>query len=459
MAPKLETAFRGHSRPRWLVSGGIIILLFFVYSTFQATNLKHISFRPQFPSSWTFDTLRDERNLGLSDAQCDAAFPGLYAELERARDYHALNGGINISQIAIWTGEPGITHAQTRVLLYNGNLHVVGDKRGYARRERVGAALSNLHRAISAIPDARLLPNIEFTIDTLDDPNPRRKERRPGRTAWSWDRHVSDEETWVMPDFGGWSYLGGSLAGGVMGYNSFRDGVEELEADLASEGRKHGGDSWEAKVEKALWRGTVALGNSDAPRTRQDLVKAADGRSWSDVQAGNFVKQVEHCRWQYLIHTEGFAWGGRLRYLLNCNSSVIIPWPLHFVAHFYPLLQSEGSEQNFIPVKSDWSDLDETIESYRSDADSARAIASRSAALFHDRYLTPAAEACYLRRMIKLYAEVQNFEPKLWKEVELEEGMLAKTPRGYDWEYFSYKEPCNGPPDPNVDASKVDFEE
>ncbi|KAK3615559.1 hypothetical protein LTR56_026520 [Elasticomyces elasticus] len=67
-----------------------------------------------------------------------------------------------------------------------------------------------------------------------------------------------------------------------------------------------------------------------------------------------------------------------------------------------------------------------------SSSSSADALATGSAALFRDRYLSPVDEACYLRRMIKLYAEVQYFEPKLWKEVELEDGMLARTPRGYD---------------------------
>ncbi|KAK5686725.1 hypothetical protein LTR17_026893 [Elasticomyces elasticus] len=59
--------------------------------------------------------------------------------------------------------------------------------------------------------------------------------------------------------------------------------------------------------DKPLWRGTVAPGNSDAPLTRQVLVKAAEDKRWSDVEAGDFVEQVEHCRWQYLIRTEGFA--------------------------------------------------------------------------------------------------------------------------------------------------------
>lgn len=36
------------------------------------------------PEGWAFDTKRDERHYGLSEAQCDAAFPDFYQEIDRA---------------------------------------------------------------------------------------------------------------------------------------------------------------------------------------------------------------------------------------------------------------------------------------------------------------------------------------------------------------------------------------
>lgn len=36
------------------------------------------------PEEWVFDTKRDERHYGLSEAQCDAAFPDFYKEIDRA---------------------------------------------------------------------------------------------------------------------------------------------------------------------------------------------------------------------------------------------------------------------------------------------------------------------------------------------------------------------------------------
>lgn len=108
-----------------------------------------------------------------------------------------------------------------------------------------------------------------------------------------------------MPDFGGWSYVGGSYKGGVMGYNSFREGVEHLERELEAEAARKGIDVWELKTNKALWRGSSGLGNDDAPHSRQELIEVSKGKEWSDVQGDHFVQQVDHCRWQYLVHTEG----------------------------------------------------------------------------------------------------------------------------------------------------------
>ena len=83
-----------------------------------------------------------------------------------------------------------------------------------------------------------------------------------------------------------------------------------------------------------------------------------------------------------------------------------------WVAHFYPLLQSRGPHQNYVAVKRDWSDLADRMKELENNPTRARRIAHEVTSFFRDRYLTPAAEACYLRRMITVYATVQNFEPQ-----------------------------------------------
>lgn len=89
----------------WKVFSGVLVLCILV----QQFSLRSSSFKPRHifgpsastkapaskasshPStdvgSWTFDWTRDGNNHGLSSGQCDAAFPDLYSEIDRAVDF------------------------------------------------------------------------------------------------------------------------------------------------------------------------------------------------------------------------------------------------------------------------------------------------------------------------------------------------------------------------------------
>jgi hypothetical protein len=49
------------------------------------------------PAAWSFDHRRDQRNFGLSDDQCDVAFPDLYREIDRAVAWRRGSGLQNIT--------------------------------------------------------------------------------------------------------------------------------------------------------------------------------------------------------------------------------------------------------------------------------------------------------------------------------------------------------------------------
>ena len=83
-----------------------------------------------------------------------------------------------------------------------------------------------------------------------------------------------------------------------------------------------------------------------------------------------------------------------------------------WLEHYHPLLVSSGPDQNFVQVLQNWIDLEEKIENLQADEVKAQRIADNSAAVFRDRYLTPAAQVCYWRRLFKGWAEV-SFEPDL----------------------------------------------
>ncbi|KAE9971376.1 hypothetical protein BLS_004464 [Venturia inaequalis] len=337
---------------------------------------------------WSFDPSRDSRNLGLTDEQCEIAFPKLYTELDRARD-HIGKSSVGHEQIQIWRDDKPFPHGQAHVLIHSGQMYIVDYKEGACERARAVAGLSNLYRAIVAHPDPTTIPNAEFIIDIEDTPT----EGVPDdRIVWAWNRPKNESNTWVMPDFDGWAFPHADLGS----YISFRQRLQFYEKPF------------EEKDARAVWRG--AMNNP----VRHALMAASRDKEWADVQVmtnETRMHMAEFCAYQFPIHTEGNTWSGRLRYLQNCNSISIIH-DLAYMAHYYDLLQPDGPDQNYIHVQSDWSDLEEKIEWYRGHPLEARRVADNSVNTFRGRYLTPAAEACYWRRMIRNWAEVQDFEPQ-----------------------------------------------
>ena len=107
--------------------------------------------------------------------------------------------------------------------------------------------LSMIYRAITSIPDPRVLPNIEFTIDRMDLPNP--PGGRPDRTVWAWTRRWDDNDTWVMPDFNGWATGDWEAVGG---YRAFR---EKVMLSITP---------FKKKIRKAIWRGQINVGRKAA---------------------------------------------------------------------------------------------------------------------------------------------------------------------------------------------------
>ncbi|KAI1851551.1 hypothetical protein JX265_012367 [Neoarthrinium moseri] len=433
-----STAF--HRRLFWLVLAVLTTSTLFLLSR---TNSKISSFRPpspevhpvavppakepvKVPEPWRFDTHRDGLNYGLSDEQCDAAFPDIFQELTRARDHIIKSkGSITKEDVHVDRKEEykGRQHGEFHVMIFDGQLYIIKEVPGEPDRSRGLAALANMYRALSSIPDPKSIPNIEFIFDIEDvaqDAN-----HKPDRVRWTWARRTENPWFWVMPDFDGWAYPDD----GVASYPQFREDVAELEL-----GYRNG---WDEKPSKLSWRGSLAVNT----QLRGDLVAAAKGHNWSDVEAidwhdrSNIMAMQDFCRYQYVAHTEGNSWSGRLRYLHNCDSVPVIH-KLDYVAHYYPLLKSSGPQQNFVEVNRNWSDLSEKMEYLIQHPDLARHIAGESTRVFRDRYLTPAAEACYWRRMFKLWRSVMSFEPQSHRVAK--DGKIVR--RGVSWERFAFRQ-------------------
>lgn len=96
------------------------------------------------------------------------------------------------------------------------------------------------------------------------------------------------------------------------------------------------------KDPRAVWRGSM---NN---KVRGALINATKDKEWADVQKmtkDTRMHMAEFCKYQFPVHTEGNSWSGRLRYLQNCNSIVVVHQPLKYQAHYYDLLVADGPNQ------------------------------------------------------------------------------------------------------------------
>lgn len=90
-----------------------------------------------------------------------------------------------------------------------------------------------------------------------------------------------------------------------------------------------------------------------------------------------------------------------------------------WIENHHHLLVTDGPDQNIVEVERDFSDLPLEMNHLLFHPQEAKRIANNSITMFRDRYLTPAAQACYWRRLFRMWREV-SFEPDLYDNIEMD---------------------------------------
>lgn len=356
------------------------------------------------PNEWAFDSERDANNPALTSAQCDAAFPDLYYEIDRSvkywkdRKHNFTAADIDID----WRGDGAM-----RVLIHDNQLRITHQKFALtgAYDVRAWPVLHLLQRAVlGAAAAGEKLPTVEFPV-VVDDMALLPGGEDDTRTAWTWTRNFHNkvsERLWIMPDFNFWA------TGSSSSFYEMQWRAREFDAPFTS------------KIPKAVWRGVIWTNQY----IRGNLMEKAAGKDWADVKETEWVNKTDfmnmedQCRYAFVIHTEGRSWSGRLKSLLDCNSVTIVH-DLDWQAYLYHLLIPEGPHQNYVPVKRDFSDLEKKVKHLMRNSDEAQRIADNAVATFRDRYLTMAAQTCYWRRMVQRWSEVAE-TPEIHETVEVE---------------------------------------
>lgn len=262
-----------------------------------------------------------------------------------------------------------------------------------------------------------LFDDAEATIVVDDYPNFPRDGR--ALATWSFTRALANDEyagVWLIPDFNFWSAP--PVAGAFQ--------------EMQSKARKHDARIVD-KQQQLVWRGV----DWTNPDVRGALLNATTDEPWADVKKMNWSNDTDQmpldafCSYAYVVNTEGRSWSSRLTHLLHCDS-VPVSHDLARVAHYYHLLVPHA---NFILVKRDFSDLGEKMRFYLNHPDAAQNIADLARVTFRERYITPAATACYWRRLLRSWSSVA-FKPAGYETVTSSSFHKEIRIRGITFEEF-----------------------
>ncbi|KAF3922871.1 hypothetical protein AA313_de0206447 [Arthrobotrys entomopaga] len=350
------------SRTRiYYLSGSALFLLTLLYvlrlRTWRATGNIPLTLS-SLQEGGQLDSKQLGKSLFLSSEQCETYFPGLYREID---DSLARGPFGPLKPV----GRSGYITAR----IHDGERH----------QATLHAANQALRTSLEPLPNV-LLP---FLLNDHPSGNMITLARSPA------PKEINS--TFLMPDYAFWSWPELKIGAWT-----------EARARIAAVDTQYG---FKSKSNVAIWRGTVGFNSG----IRGKLVAATKNQTWADVQeikwGKNSLAIEDYCRYKYLLYTEGVTYSGRLAYFTQCRS-VIITTPFKWFQHYTHLFNpNPGPDQNIVFVKKDWSDLESTIAALEENPKMAEKIADNLVKTFRDRYLTPAANNCYWKRLIRAYAQ------------------------------------------------------
>lgn len=237
--------------------------------------------------SWKFEYPRDARNDTLAPPQCQAAFPGLFEDVARAKKHWRAQGGIVTEDLDAIRIRPGMA----RAFISQGNLHVVAARaNGEDHRRKILGVLSSIHRALVANRDRAAQRDIEFVFSVEDKVEDVTNSEHP---VWVFARTPTEEGVWLMPDFSFWAWDNPNNYIGP--YDQVVDRIQRLDIP------------WDEKKPQLVWRGKPSF----APKLRRALIEAARNKPWGDVKqvewstGTNVLKMEDHCHYMFIAHVEG----------------------------------------------------------------------------------------------------------------------------------------------------------
>lgn len=301
----------------------------------------------------------------MTSRVCRATFPGLSTENEVSHTVRPIYGN-----------ETNLNHGK------------IIDGRLYIRRwlenglnTRALATFMAIYRAVLTAPEP--IEDVEFVFGQADFPDP---------NSWALTRQEPMDSVWVVPDYGFYSWPEPKIGS----FEEVQRKSESINQNIP----------WTMKEDVAFFRGApqgheqrIQLLEMTANKTSFADIKAID---WQD--SSTRIDQWDHCKYRYLVHAEGNTYSGRLKYLLLCDS-VILMRPMQWIQHFHPLLIDHGLEQNVVVIQ-EWQDLERAVEELRTHPQKAQRIMRNMQRV--RPYLSMTATNCFWRELFRAYGRKQR---------------------------------------------------
>lgn len=186
--------------------------------------------------------------------------------------------------------------------------------------------------------------------------------------------------------------------------------------------------SWEKKLPKAFFRGSRTSEERDPlvllSRAEPHLADASytKNQAWKSIadtlgaEPATELKLEDHCQWKYLFNFRGVAASFRFKHLFLCKSVVFHvgnqdpekDWLEFFYKSMKPWV-------HYIPVDQDLHNVKDLIEFAIENDYVVKKIATRGYN-FIARHLRMKDISCYWEELLKNYASLLKFKPKLNKK-------------------------------------------
>ncbi|KAK9865915.1 hypothetical protein WJX84_008664 [Apatococcus fuscideae] len=331
--------------------------------------------------------------LNASNPDLDLLFSQIYRDLEPYRE-----SGITLEMVEqVYC----MFNTQSfRVQVLDGRMYIAGETQGFGDiQDRMKKLLAHVWSRY-----AKQLPDVDMMIQ-FDDwmlPNLKGKHHlghclRQGPVITA-SKTASDWHGLLAPDSGymdepGW----------------------DLTRELLDDSVAH--QPWENRTAKLLFRG-APNGNREY-QLGPDLEALRDDEldiallTWQEDDK-DYMSQTQTCGYKYLLYMPGNTWAGRLKYLLSCAATVIMPQD-HYVAFWWHLLQ-DGKHVVKIDALRGGNSADPVlrgiVSALKQNDTAAQAIGANARSLVRN-VLHPENLYEYWYRLICAYAELQRFEPSL----------------------------------------------